>query len=91
MRIEGTIPMHIARAYAMPSMAKPAPVTHSAAQVNHTSKLVAAQISQRIDFARDTMPSAPAQPGVLQMYTRAADRIEAAINVELGRQIDVRA
>ena len=50
-------------------------------------KLVAGSVAQPVNF------DAAAQAGVargLQMYTRAADRVEAAVRIELGRAIDLK-
>ena len=41
-------------------------------------------LSRTVDLVTDN-----AVPGVLQMYTRAADKIEAAVAVQLGRTVDV--
>lgn len=35
--------------------------------------------------------SVPVRPGAFPMYTRAADRVEAAIQSQLGRTVDVQA
>ncbi len=35
--------------------------------------------------------SIPVKPGAFSMYTRAADRVEAAIQTQLGRTVDVQA
>ncbi len=35
--------------------------------------------------------SVPVKPGAFSMYTRAADRVEAAIQTQLGRTVDVQA
>lgn len=104
MRIDGSLPMHIARAYGAapkPIAEKPVSAAPSSqvigkiapkpsAHVSNASKLVAAHVNQPIDFDRTAMPLAPNPAGALQLYTRAADRIEAAVAVEIGRQIDVR-
>lgn len=47
--------------------------------------LVAGQVNRPIDF----MPAAAAQSESLQLYTRSADRIEAATAVQIGRSLDV--
>ena len=53
-----------------------------------TQNLVAGTVSQSASFdvARQAVPG-----HVLQMYTRAADKIEAAVAVKHGRTIDLRA
>ncbi len=105
MQINGSIPMHIARAYGVKPAATttpaPAPApTPPAARVQQSDAyapataaqpnqrieaLVAGQVNQPIDFA----PSPAPQSAVLQLYTRAADRIEAGTAVQLGRSLDV--
>ncbi len=100
MRIEGSLPMHIARAYGVPAKSRPQPPVSTgvigtiapkpAAHVSKASQLVAAKVNQPIDFERTALPSTPNPAGAYQLYTRAADRIEAAVGIETGRQIDVR-
>jgi len=48
---------------------------------------VAARVTSRVEF--DT-GSIPVHPGNMPFYTRAADRVEAAINNLVGQHIDVR-
>lgn len=105
MRIDGnnispTNPYHIARAYGLNALsqsrsqspgaasvaetkanARPAHVEPSAAQ-----RLVAAVVPGRVDFSG----SAP-QPGgaPLAFYRHPADRNAAAVNVQIGRSLDV--
>ncbi|MCH2149199.1 MAG: hypothetical protein MK095_07175 [Phycisphaerales bacterium] len=45
-------------------------------------------MTQHVEFET---PSVPVQQGQLTMYTRAADRVEAAIQSALGGTLDVRA
>jgi hypothetical protein len=82
MRIDGALPFHVARAYA-PAIggAKPGVAQNS-------NPLVANRVSAPLDLDR---PSVPAPAGSLSLYTRAADRIEAATALFAGRQIDVKA
>jgi hypothetical protein len=49
------------------------------------SQLVAGTVNQPVNF-----DGAAASDGSLRMYTRAADRIEAALGVQLGRSLDVK-
>lgn len=49
---------------------------------------VAARVAAPVEFESN---SVPIQSGSFSMYTRAADQVEAAINSQLGRQVDVRA
>jgi hypothetical protein len=56
--------------------------------------LVAGAVSQSASFDAPAVTTTPrvAVPGhVLQMYTRAADRVEAAVAVQHGRTIDLKA
>ncbi|MCH7573040.1 MAG: hypothetical protein IH891_09020, partial [Planctomycetes bacterium] len=52
-------------------------------------KLIAGQVNQSVDFAIASTPANPAG-NALQLYTRAADKIEAATGVLLGRSLDIR-
>ncbi|MCA9289567.1 MAG: hypothetical protein KDA25_00470 [Phycisphaerales bacterium] len=52
-------------------------------------KLVAGQVAQPIDFSGAATPM-PKDELTLPLYTRAADKIEAAVAVNRGRRIDVR-
>lgn len=106
MRIDGTLPPHIAQAYGIRPMKPAMPVQAAGAmaptqQVGGVSatgnvkaagvigKLVAAVVPQSIAFdgASATMPR-PA--GTLQLYTRAADKVEVSVAVQLGRSLDVK-
>jgi hypothetical protein len=102
MEIGGSLPFHIARAYGVagrppapgaqdvnkPSqatpVAQPAQANGAAAQ-----RLVAGSVSAPIDFDAPSLPSRPADGPTLQLYTRAADKIEAAVAVRVGRMLDV--
>jgi hypothetical protein len=58
-----------------------------------TQKLVAGTVTQPVDFVPHVpaAPSPASAPAVLQMYTRAADKVEVAVAVALGRTIDLKA
>lgn len=106
MHINGSIPVHVARAYgvnrAQPTRpagpATPAqPVarirpsdSHEPGQTSNAKidALVAGRVDQPISFQGAAAPKS-APNAVLQLYTRAADRIEAATAVQLGRSLDV--
>ena len=102
MRISGPINpaqslLQAAKAYGVP---QPRPATDVAGIIRPTTRgdavnlspgtqnLVAGTVSQSASFdaARQTVPG-----HVLQMYTRAADKIEAAVAVQHGRTVDLRA
>lgn len=105
MRIDGSLPMHIARAYGVtttPRAAAPKPAessppvqavraadTHDAGQPSTIDQLVAGRVSQAVDFNTATMPRPATASEPFQLYTRAADKIEAAIAVTVGQSIDV--
>jgi hypothetical protein len=97
MRIAPTnfqLPMHIAQAYgvgAASSTMQPRAALQATSPV--ASRLVAGNVSAPVSFeasavSRSTTTSPAA---VFQMYTRAADRIEAATGVRLGQIFDRRA
>lgn len=103
MRIDGSFPTHVARAYglspatkAQPShklslssqvgAASPTPGAQPSANI---STLIAAKVSQPIDFNNTATPGIVPVNEALPLYTRAADRIEAATGVKLGHELDV--
>lgn len=100
----GMLPPQIAKAYGLKPQAVairsstaasvPQPIAkpdtyHS---THNARSLVAATVSKPVDFDGVPAPrrAATAAPtNVLQLYTRAADRVEAAVAIQLGRSIDV--
>lgn len=106
MQINGSIPFHIARAYGVtkPQAARPSapamPVqptsapraadsfqpTNAPAKSQAIQSLIAGQVNKPIDFT----PAAQSNTGALQLYTRSADRIEAATSLHVGRSCDVK-
>ena len=101
MRITGSIPIHIARAYNIVQARPAAPVqqTHQIAQSQRAEKvdaykpsesvqqLIAGNVSGPVDFISASTPTS--QAGAYQLYTRAADKIEAATAVQIGQSIDI--
>lgn len=88
MQINTSIPMHVARAYGVKPTAPMAPPTAAPAPTTGSvSALVGGRVSRPIDFNAE--PAAAPPSHAFQMYTRAADKIEAAVAVQLGRSIDV--
>lgn len=86
------LPMHIAQAYGMrASSAVPQNRAAGKESAGATGQLVAGSVSEPVNFeATPTAHDAAAIPApVFQMYTRAADRIEAATAIQIGRSIDV--
>jgi len=104
MRIGSSIPFHIARAYGIqpPGRSGPVQPQHPVAAIGGVrdsaatgpaeglSRLIGGSVTRGVDFDAASTHRSPAGP-VLQLYTRAADRIEAATGVHVGRQLDVRA
>ncbi|MHC5115359.1 MAG: hypothetical protein ACYTGP_13130 [Planctomycetota bacterium] len=96
MRIDGSIPLHVARAYGLgpaPRAPRPAPAATPALQVGAPrppalDRLVAARTTAPIEFDAASTPASSADS--LPLYDRAADRVEAAVAVQVGRTIDVR-
>ena len=105
MRIDGQLPMHIAQAYGISRVAplrgprptvpsQPVHRTHSAQNAARpgaigAERLVAGRVAGQIEFNGSSTRD-PNNTGSLQLYTRAADKLEAAIGVHLGRAIDLR-
>jgi hypothetical protein len=97
MRITGSgnlIPPHVARAYGVPN-AKPfalpaatAPASPAAPATSPAQSLVAGQVRGPIEFDGTSVPRPAA--GVFHMYTRAADKIEAATAIQIGRTLDIK-
>lgn len=105
MQIGGSFPIHIARAYgsapikpsgsaglvkATASLTRLDQTSSSAVQPGRTiDRLIGGHVNQSVNF---NMTSTPANPAgnALQLYTRAADKIEAATGVLLGRSLDIR-
>lgn len=54
------------------------------------SQRIESLIAGRVDHPIDFTPTPAPQSEALQMYTRAADRIEAATSVHIGQSLDVR-
>jgi hypothetical protein len=93
MRIGDSIPFSAFRAYGLAP--RPAPcATPDGAAPERALELVGARVAApaSIGSALETGPSAPALRSAFAypMYTRAADRVEAAVAVQLGRTVDVR-
>lgn len=84
--------MHIAQAYGMrTASAVPQGRVAQAESSGAAGQLVAGNVSNPVNF--DAAPAARSNAlnpaPVFQMYTRAADRIEAATAIQIGRSIDV--
>ncbi|MHC5114155.1 MAG: hypothetical protein ACYTGP_06980 [Planctomycetota bacterium] len=99
MQISGSLPMHIARAYGVTPQVRPAaplapaaPATPAtpAADSSKLNQLVAGTVNVNASPPTTPTVAAGAADGPYQLYTRAADRIEAATAVQIGRSIDVR-
>ncbi|MBX3374376.1 MAG: hypothetical protein KF817_11120 [Phycisphaeraceae bacterium] len=103
MRIDGSLSLHAARAYGVsPGHAAgtsrlPAPDgTGAIAPTQAASRtgtrdvhaIVGGRVPGGVEFERPSIPAAALQG--LSLYTRAADRVEAATGISLGRSLDVR-
>src|SRR5689334_3090383 len=99
-----SLPLNIAKAYGVKpaAVAKPADNTSPIASIaparnpdsfqagSAANPLVAARVSRPVSFDGATAPRPPSNPSpVLPMYTRAADKMEAAVAVQIGRTLDV--
>jgi hypothetical protein len=92
---------HAAKAYGIRPATPAAQPSQSNAPASFTIKpdvyepstpaqqLVAGTVAGSVNF--DASPrSAPASAYAFQMYTRAADKVEAAVGVQVGRTMDVK-
>jgi len=91
MTIGGSLPFNIARAYGVMQPQKTATVQPVAqpSPAKPVDQLIAGRTNQPISFDGHTVGQSSGT-GALQLYTRAADRIEAAVGVELGKTLDVK-
>lgn len=103
MRISSSIPFHIAKAYGLTAPSKPKQVMPIAAPGSTPEvaaptpaaigsglqQLIGGSVREGVEFDSASTPARPAGP-TLQLYTRAADRIEAATGVHLGRGLDIK-
>ena len=93
MTIPPSLPFHISRAYGVIKSAPPRsamqPVAVAAAQHARTAikQLVAGAVQRPPEFS-GSFASNPAAAQTLQLYTRAADKVEAATAVQIGRMFD---
>jgi hypothetical protein len=86
------LPMHIAQAYGVRSVSAVAATRAIDKQTaGSAGQLVAGNVSKPVNFDASPIQRSVAagQAPVFQMYTRAADRIEAATAIQIGRAIDV--
>ena len=95
MDVRGPIPMQvpqrIAKAYAVAKPGAARPVADPASGPG-PARLVAGSVQVPADPALASNAASPAaSPTSDAMYTRAADRIEVATSIELGRHLDQRA
>ncbi|MCH7848711.1 MAG: hypothetical protein IIB53_10155 [Planctomycetes bacterium] len=63
------------------SVSPPSPTTRAPDQ------LIAASVNRPVSFEAHT-PARSTPKAALQLYTRAADKLEAAIGVQVGRSLD---
>jgi len=102
MRISGSLPFNVAQAYGIKPqqvatttpatpvepVARTRPTGTEADSAAHVRSLVAATVQGGVTF--DGASTIPAAKSSLTLYTRAADTIEAATSIELGRRVDMR-
>jgi hypothetical protein len=88
MQVGGPLPINIARAYNLPRNAGQVGPVAQPAPAKGIDTLVAGKTNQPMSF--DASPAKPISGGAtLQLYTRAADRIEAATGIAIGKSLDV--
>lgn len=101
MRIDGSnnfsMTPHIARAYGVQPLRPIGPTTATSGEMSiaparahspASHPLVAGRVRGAIEFDGVSVPRTHA--ATLNLYTRAADKIEAATAVQIGRTIDVK-
>lgn len=106
MQISGSpIPFHVARAYgvspskpvtrpaAPPATTQPGPAdaasaARTASRPEALDRFVAGTVQRPMDF--DDSTARPKAAGVLPLYNRAADKVEATLGVSLGRTLDLK-
>ncbi len=98
MEIRGPLPFHVAKAYGVVKTPAAA-VAHGAASGGASggaTRLVAGTVSVPADpslasnTVQGTASSGSRQTDAFPMYSRAADRVEVATAVALGRNLDMR-
>jgi hypothetical protein len=83
MQVEGPIPFSVAQAYGAPKATDVAAPTLA----QPVQQIVAGQVAGKVQF--EGLDISTAQP--LQLYTRTADRIEAATRIAIGQHLDIQA
>lgn len=103
MRIGSSIPFHVAKAYGLTSPSKPTQIMSITAPGSSPDvaaptpavigsglrQLIGGMVRESVDFDSASTPARPAGP-TLQLYNRAADRVEAATGVHIGRALDIK-
>jgi len=89
----GSFAAQAAKAYGVKPPCAALPQADSPSPSSNVRGLVAANVTQPVSFesaqSNPLLRSASAS-AALQMYTRAADKIEAAVGVALGRMVDLK-
>ena len=85
---------YVARAYGLPQArpavaVEPMPAATATKLPDNAQMLVAGRVSGPVEFDGVSVPRS--HPAALSLYSRAADRIEAATAVHIGRTIDIKA
>lgn len=68
---------------------RPTGAIPSVQSTEKVSQLIGGKVAGSVDFSSG--PRAVSGPDAMQLYTRSADRIEAATAIQVGRQLDVKA
>ena len=91
MRIHSIEVARASQAYGLP-LTHRAPSAKSASSASSTTRapdqLIAASVNRAVSFEAHT-PASSTPKAALQLYTRAADKLEAAIAIQVGRGIDL--
>ncbi len=81
-----SIPLHVARAYGL-EVAQRAAAVKAVRTADHES-LVAGRVPGQVSFLPDAA-STDRSAGPYSLYNRAADKVEVAVAVQIGRTIDL--
>lgn len=99
-----SLPLNIAKAYGVKPSAAATPTDNTSPIASiaparkperfqpgsAANQLVAGKVSQPVNFEGPSAPRSPVNAApVLPMYTRAADKMEAAVAVQIGRSLDM--
>ena len=84
--------MHIEPTNPLPLHASLRPGTSTPPTALRPPAIIGTPVAARVQVTPEfDSGSVPVRPGAFAMYTRAADRVEAAIQSQLGRTVDIQA